>query len=93
MNRISNKPLKCRLFPEKTISNKAEMEKPRVRSIFSQVPVEVHIHDDQGKISTATAFFYEREERLYLITNWHVVSGRIFLQINLWTHFVVDRKS
>ncbi len=29
--------------------------------------------------STATDFFYEKDEKIYLITNWHNVSGRNLL--------------
>ena len=50
-----------------------------IRSPYSQCPLQVLIHDDSGIISTGTAFLYSYEEKAYLITNWHNVSGRHFL--------------
>ncbi|MYK43529.1 MAG: hypothetical protein F4039_05535 [Gammaproteobacteria bacterium] len=55
------------------------MKAKSIRSIHSPVPIEIHVYDDLGRISTATAFFYESKRKLFLITNWHVVSGRNFI--------------
>ena len=39
----------------------------------------LEIHDDQGRLSTATGFFLEIDGVTFIVTNWHVVSGRNFL--------------
>jgi Trypsin-like peptidase domain len=43
---------------------------------FSQVPVFVKLYFGLQELSDATAFFYTRNGKLYLISNWHVFSGR-----------------
>jgi hypothetical protein len=47
-----------------------------VRSTYSQSPVQIHLCDDQGVISTGTAFFYAVEKSDYLVTSWHNISGK-----------------
>ena len=37
------------------------------------------MYDEHGLISTGTAFFYVHEEKWFLITNWHNLSGWNFL--------------
>lgn len=43
---------------------------------FSQVPIFVKMKFGTTELSTATAFFYSRADALYLVSNWHVFSGR-----------------
>ena len=45
---------------------------------FSLTTAPIQVCDAQGKrLSTATSFFYETSDsQLFLITNWHVVTGR-----------------
>jgi hypothetical protein len=50
-----------------------------VRSTYSQSPVQILMYDDQGLISTGTAFFYAYAEEWFLVTNWHNISGKNFL--------------
>jgi hypothetical protein len=50
-----------------------------IRSTYSQSPFQILINDDNGLISTGSAFFYDFEEENFLITNWHNVSGKHFL--------------
>ena len=52
---------------------------PQIRSPYSWCPFKVHTYYDNASIGTATAFFYEHAGRIFVITNWHVVSGRHFL--------------
>ena len=47
-----------------------------VRRTWSQCPFQIEMWDEQGRIATATAFFYEAKEEWSLVTNWHVVSGK-----------------
>ena len=39
----------------------------------------LHTYYDNTLLSTATAFFFEHARKLFIITNWHVVTGRHFL--------------
>ena len=50
-----------------------------IRSIYSQCPFELQMHDAQGVISTGSAFFFGIDDEWFLITNWHNVSGKHFL--------------
>ncbi len=43
---------------------------------FSLVPVPIILSFNSNEISRATGFFYSRENQNYLVTNWHVLSGR-----------------
>lgn len=59
-----------------------------IRSTYSQSPFQILIYDDNGLISTGTAFFYDLNGENYLITNWHNISGRHFL-----TNEILDKKN
>lgn len=50
-----------------------------VRSTYSQSPFQILMYDGQGLISTGTAFFYYVDSCWFLITNWHNISGKHFL--------------
>lgn len=50
-----------------------------VRSTYSQCPVQIYMCDDDGIISTGTAFYFMHNQEWFLITNWHNISGRNFL--------------
>ncbi len=48
-----------------------------IRSTYSQCPFQLLVRSHDGSVlSAATAFFFETEDEWFLITNWHVVSGR-----------------
>ena len=55
------------------------MNLPKIRSPYSWCPFKVHGYYDNAPLGTATAFFYEHAGRIFIITNWHVVTGRHFL--------------
>ena len=55
------------------------MPEKGIRSTYSQCPFEIQMWDDQGIISTGTAFFYEFRNRWFFVTNWHNFSGRHFV--------------
>ncbi|MBF0268969.1 MAG: trypsin-like peptidase domain-containing protein [Alphaproteobacteria bacterium] len=50
-----------------------------IRSPYSQCPLQILMNDNQGVISTGTGFFYSYNDKNYLITNWHNISGKNFL--------------
>ena len=50
-----------------------------IREAHSKSAFRLEIHDDHGQLSSATGFFYEVENALFIVTNWHVVSGKHFL--------------
>ena len=51
-----------------------------IRSTYSQCPFQVLLRDHAETVrSTGSAFFYETDGTWFIITNWHVVSGRHFL--------------
>ena len=50
-----------------------------IRSTYSQCPFELQMYDEQGIIATGSAFFFEINNEWFLITNWHNVSGKHFL--------------
>lgn len=47
-----------------------------IRSTYSQCPFELLMYDDEGLLSSGTGFFFEANGEWFLITNWHVVSGK-----------------
>ena len=56
------------------------MPKHGVRSTYSQCPFQLLISGQNGRVlSSASAFFFETDGKWFIITNWHVVSGRHFL--------------
>ena len=69
------------LLPRQSTSTQwCPMPEHGIRSPYSKCPFEVRILDEVGTgLGTGSAFFYEIDERLFLITNWHIVSGRHFL--------------
>ena len=51
-----------------------------VRSTYSQCPFQLLVHAQTGEIlSSGSAFFFETDGASFIITNWHVVSGRSFI--------------
>ena len=51
-----------------------------IRSTYSQCPFQVRVGGHDGNaLSAASAFFFEMDGSCFLITNWHVVSGRHFV--------------
>lgn len=55
------------------------MPEKGIRNRYSQSPFQIFMYDHVGMISTGSAFFYEFRSELYLITNWHNLTGRHFL--------------
>ncbi|HEI6975265.1 TPA: hypothetical protein SK287_003425 [Yersinia enterocolitica] len=55
------------------------MARNGVRSTYSQSPMQIIMCDEHGVISTGTAFHYSCNGSVFLITNWHNISGRHFL--------------
>ena len=55
------------------------MSKDGIRNTYTTCPFAIHMCDNAGTISTGTAFFYEVDNKWFLITNWHNVSGKDFL--------------
>jgi hypothetical protein len=55
------------------------MPEKGIRSTYSQSPFQILMNDENGLISTGTAFFFQNKEEHFLITNWHNLSGRHFL--------------
>jgi hypothetical protein len=43
---------------------------------FSQTPLLVKMQFGETELAIGTAFFYRRNEKLYLVSNWHNLSGR-----------------
>lgn len=43
---------------------------------FTSVPITMYFNETQQKLASATGFVYERGEKIYLITNWHNVTGK-----------------
>ena len=51
-----------------------------IRSTYSQCPFQVRVRGHDGTpLSAASAFFFEVDNSWFIITNWHVVTGRHFL--------------
>ena len=59
------------------------MPEQGIRSAYSQCPFQLEVHDCHGVISTGSAFLFEFETELFLITNWHIVSGKHFISSEL----------
>ena len=59
------------------------MPEKGIRSTYSQCPFQIQMWDEQGIISTGSAFFYELNNDWFLITNWHSFSGRHFISRKL----------
>lgn len=47
-----------------------------VKNPLSYVPFQIFVGDDAGWFSMGTGFFYQLDKDLFIVTNWHVVSGR-----------------
>jgi hypothetical protein len=43
---------------------------------FTSIPITMYFDETRQKLASATGFIYERNEKLYLITNWHNVTGK-----------------
>lgn len=48
----------------------------KIRGYHSQCPFEIRMFKENKAISTGTAFFFECSGEIFLITNWHNLSGR-----------------
>ena len=55
------------------------MPEQGIRSTYSQCPFQIQMWHDQSVISTGSAFFFEVDNKWFLITNWHNFSGKHFL--------------
>lgn len=55
------------------------MPEKGIRSSYTQSPFQILMYDDNGLISTGTAFLYDYNDEVFLITNWHNISGKHFL--------------
>ncbi len=55
------------------------MPEKGIRSTYSQSPFQILMNDDNGIMSTGTAFLYYLANELFLITNWHNISGKGFI--------------
>lgn len=53
-----------------------EAEKAITINPYSLTSYYVDILFNDKKLSNATCFFTQQNEKIYLVTNWHVVSGR-----------------
>ncbi len=42
---------------------------------YCSIPISMYFQETKQKLGTGTAFIYEYEEKFYLITNWHNVTG------------------
>ena len=51
---------------------------PRIRNWRSLHSIQISSCDDSGELGFATAFYLSYKGQLYLVTNWHVVSGKKF---------------
>lgn len=54
----------------------AQPPRAEIRESLSYVPIQVTTRFGDTDISIGTAFFIRNGERTFLITNWHVVTGR-----------------
>lgn len=43
---------------------------------FTSIPITMYFDETRQKLASATGFIYERNEKLYLITNWHNLTGK-----------------
>ena len=63
-----------------TIGNRTAVGAKRRTNKYSQCPFQILVRNIKGDtLSSATAFYFETDGKWFLITNWHVVSGRNFL--------------
>lgn len=42
---------------------------------YASIPISMYLEETKQKLASATAFIYEHNERFYLITNWHNLTG------------------
>ena len=49
---------------------------PSIKNPLSYVPFQIFVGDDAGWFSTGTGFSYQLGTDNFIITNWHVISGR-----------------
>jgi hypothetical protein len=42
---------------------------------LTALPLKVYTDNPESNVNAATAFFYKKKEDIYLITNWHVLTG------------------
>jgi len=42
---------------------------------YTSIPITMYFDETQQKLASGTGFTYERNDKLYLITNWHNVTG------------------
>ncbi|MDE0507769.1 MAG: trypsin-like peptidase domain-containing protein [Gammaproteobacteria bacterium] len=62
------------------IGNRTPVGAKRRTNKYSQSPFQILVCNVDGyTLSSATAFYFETDGKWFLITNWHVVSGRNFL--------------
>ena len=67
-------------WQETTNGDAWSMPERGIRSTYSQCPFQLLVRDQSGIVqSSASAFFFETDGVWFIITNWHVVSGRNFL--------------
>lgn len=43
---------------------------------FTSIPITMYFNETKQKLASATGFIYKRKGKLYLITNWHNVTGK-----------------
>ncbi|MCF6348610.1 MAG: hypothetical protein L3J20_09975 [Flavobacteriaceae bacterium] len=42
---------------------------------YTSIPIRMYFSKTEQKLASGTGFIYERNNKLYLITNWHNVTG------------------
>lgn len=42
---------------------------------YTSIPISMHLEETSQKLASGTAFIYEHNNKFYLITNWHNVTG------------------
>jgi len=52
------------------------MKIPQLKDMLSWVPILARPHFGAQELAFGTAFLYRHSEKVYLITNWHNVTGR-----------------
>lgn len=60
----------------------------RFASKWSKVPISLTLKFGETVLGTATGFLYQWSTRTYLVSNWHVFSGR-----DCYTGNPIDKKS
>ena len=58
------------------------MQSQVMNNKYIACPFQIQMCDTQGGIALATAFFYECEGEIFVITNWHNVTGKHHLTGN-----------